>query len=73
MPDEPPSDPITDHVIRVYCAADRCRSVIVGMGGAVPLPLSTENISAVVQAYGTPLPRQELDMAVFELDRLERS
>lgn len=43
------------------------------MGGAVPLPLSTENISAVVQAYGTPLPRQELDMAVFELDRLERS
>lgn len=72
MPDEPPTDPITDHVISVYCAVDRCRSVAVGMGGAVPLPLTTANITAVVEAYGTPLSRRELDAAVFEIDRLER-
>lgn len=74
MPDEPPTDPITDHIISVYCAADRCRGVAVGMGGAVPLPLplTTANITAVVEAYGTPLSRRELDAAVFAIDRLER-
>lgn len=72
VPDEPPSDPITDHIISVYCAADRCRGVAVGMGGAVPLPLTTANITAVVEAYRTPLSRRELDAAVFAIDRLER-
>lgn len=56
----------------MYCAADRCRGVAVGAAGAVPLPLTTANITAVVEAYGTPLSRKELDVAVFAIDRLER-
>lgn len=56
----------------MYCAADRCRGVAVGAAGAVPLPLTTANITAVVEAYGTPLSRKELDAAVFAIDRLER-
>lgn len=42
------------------------------MAGAVPLPLTTANITAVVEAYGTPLSRREIDAAVFAIDRLER-
>ena len=71
VPDEPATDPITDHIISVYCGADRSRGVAVGAAGAVPLPLTTVNITAVVEAYGTPLARRELDAAGFEIDRLE--
>ena len=68
VPDEPPTDAITDHIISVYCAADRGRRVVAGMGAAVPLPLSVSDITAVVEVYGSPLPRRLLDAAVFGLD-----
>lgn len=39
-----------------------------GGAGAVPLTLTTANIIAVVMAYGTPLPRGELEAAVFAME-----
>jgi len=72
VPPEAPSDPITDHIIMTYHAASRCRSVVMGMSGVFPLPLSTADISAVVGAYGTPLSRAELDAAVLAIDGMER-
>lgn len=69
VPDEPPPDPITDHVIGVFRAASRARRYLSGIGGAVALPLSAVEIGQVVDAYGSPLPRVELDVCVLALDR----
>ncbi len=35
----------------------------------VPLPLSAADIGEIVQAYGSPLSRIELDACVFALDK----
>ena len=51
------------------------RSYIQGPKSSIPTTLSAYEINHVVSAYGTVLPREELDMAVFALDReyFERS
>lgn len=66
---EPPSDPITAHILEMYALADRCRGYFVGAKGVVPMPISTRDINDVIAAYGTPLPRELLDAAIFALDR----
>jgi len=33
------------------------------------MPISTRDINDVIAAYGTPLPRELLDAAIFALDR----
>lgn len=48
--------------------ANRSRQYIVGMGGGAPLPLSVADISAVLEAHPSPLPREELDACIFALD-----
>lgn len=48
--------------------ANRARQYIVGMTGTVPLPLSVADITAVLDAHPSPLPREELDACIFALD-----
>lgn len=48
--------------------ANRSRQYAVGMGGAVPLPLSVADITAVLDAHPSPLPRDELDAYILALD-----
>ncbi len=69
VPQEAPADPITDHVIGVFYAANRARRYLVGAGGAVALPLSCVEIGQAVKAYDSPLPRFELDACVLAMDR----
>lgn len=69
VPDEPPSDPITDHTISVFYAANRARRYLAGAGGAVAMPLSAVEIGHAVAAYGSPLARLELDACVLAMDR----
>ena len=38
------------------------------MAGGHPLPLSVADISAVLDAHPSPLPRDELDACIFALD-----
>lgn len=70
MPDGemPEHDTITAHILDVFYMASRSRQYAVGMGGAVPMPLSVVDITAVLDAHPSPLPREELDACVFSLD-----
>lgn len=56
------------HIIDVFLMASRSRQYAVGMGGAAPLPLSVADITAVLDAHPSPLPREELDACIFALD-----
>ena len=69
VPQEAETDPITEHVIGIFWAANRARRYLAGMGGAVALPLSSVEIGQAAQAYGTPLSRTELDACVLAIDR----
>lgn len=69
VPQEAETDPITDHVIGMFWAANRARRYLAGMGGAVALPLSPVEIGQAVGAYGSPLSRVELDACVLAIDR----
>lgn len=66
--DEPENDAITVNILDVFMMANRSRQYIVGMTGAVPLPLSVADITAVLDAHPSPLPREELDACIFALD-----
>jgi len=48
--------------------ASRSRQYAIGAAGGFPLPLSVADITAVVDAHPSPLPREELDASVFALD-----
>ena len=48
--------------------ASRSRRYVSNGMGSVPMALGPEEIEAAVRAYGSPLPRRLLDIAVFELD-----
>lgn len=48
--------------------ANRSRQYAIGMAGSAPLPLSVADISAVLDAHPSPLPREELDACIFALD-----
>lgn len=48
--------------------ASRSRQYAIGAAGGFPLPLSVADITAVVDAHPSPLPREELDACVFALD-----
>ena len=69
VPVEAPADPIIDHVIGVLWAANRAKRYLAGPGGAVVMPLSAVEIGQVVDAYGSPLARVELDACVLAMDR----
>lgn len=68
VPDETPTDPITDHIISMFWVAHRARRYLAGAGGAVALPLSAIEINQVLNAYGSPLTRLELDACLSALD-----
>lgn len=61
-------DAITTHIIDVFLMAGRSRQYAIGMTGAAPLPLSVADITAVLDAHPSPLPREELDACIFALD-----
>lgn len=48
--------------------ANRARKYVVGMAGGFPLPLSVADITAVLDAHPSPLPRDEIDSYIFALD-----
>lgn len=48
--------------------ASRSRRYVSNGMGSVPMALGPEEIEAAVRAYGSPLPRRLLDVAVFGLD-----
>ncbi|MDK6203307.1 hypothetical protein QP097_07520 [Oligella urethralis] len=52
----------------MFLIVSRSRQYIVSMSGGVPLPLSAADITAVLDAYPSPLPREELDIYLFALD-----
>ena len=64
---EPPTDYFINHIINVFELASRSRPYSSGMA-AIPLPLSTKDITNVVEARPVPLPREVLDTVVFEID-----
>ncbi|WP_442592465.1 hypothetical protein ACSBPU_12755 [Parapusillimonas sp. JC17] len=60
------------HIINIYRLTAKARRHIV-LGGmekalAVPQPLSVRDISDVLEAWPSPLPRNELDPCIFRLD-----
>lgn len=48
--------------------ANRSRRYVVGMGGGIPMPLSVADVTAVLDAHPSPLPREELDTCIFAID-----
>ncbi|RMV27967.1 hypothetical protein ALP12_101104 [Pseudomonas savastanoi pv. phaseolicola] len=70
VPDEPPQDPITAYLLNTFRNVCRGRRYISGMGGVFPMPLSAREISDWLDARPSPLPREEVDDVLFELDRL---
>jgi len=48
--------------------ANRARRYVVGAAGGHPLPLSVADISAVLDAHPSWVPRAELDACIFALD-----
>ncbi|MGE1156746.1 hypothetical protein [Pseudomonas kitaguniensis] len=69
VPNEPPQDPITAYLLNTYRGVCRGRRYISGMGGVFPMPLSAREISDWLDARPSPIPREEVDEVVFELDR----
>ena len=53
----------------MFQLANRSRKYVVGVSGAVAMPLSVDDINTVVAAYHSPLPRRELDACIFALDK----
>lgn len=70
MPDEPPTDPITAHLLNSFRNVCRGRRFITTMTGAFPLPLSAREISDWLEAHPSPLPRRHVDEVVFALDAI---
>ncbi|WP_346395243.1 hypothetical protein [Pseudomonas syringae] len=70
VPDEPPQDAITAYLLNTFRGVCRGRRYISGMGGVFPMPLSAREISDWLEARSSPIPREELDDVIFELDRL---
>ncbi|MCI3945550.1 hypothetical protein K0038_02592 [Pseudomonas syringae] len=70
VPDEPPQDSITAYLLNTFRGVCRGRRYISGMGGVFPMPLSAREISDWLDARPSPIPREEVDEVVFELDRL---
>lgn len=70
VPDEPPQDPITAYLLNTFRGVCRGRRYISGMGGVFPMPLSAREISDWLDARPSPIPREEVDDVIFELDRL---
>lgn len=70
VPDEPPQDAITAYLLSTFRGVCRGRRYISGMGGVFPMPLSAREISDWLDARPSPIPREEVDDVIFELDRL---
>ncbi|AZD07571.1 hypothetical protein C4K26_2168 [Pseudomonas chlororaphis] len=67
-PDEPENDPITAYLLNLFRNVCRGRRYITSMAGAFPLPLSAREISDWLESHPSPLPRDEIDEAMFALD-----
>lgn len=70
LPEEPPLDPITKHLLTTFYGVCRGRRFIASMTGAFPLPLSAREISDWLDAHPSPLTRREIDEVVFTLDAI---
>ncbi len=70
VPDEPPQDPLTAYLLNTFRNVCRGRRYISGMGGVFPMPLSAREITDWIDAHPSPIPRDEIDSVLFELDRL---
>lgn len=70
VPDEPPQDPLTAYLLNTFRNVCRGRRYISGMGGVFPMPLSAREITDWLDAHPSPLHREEIDLVLFELDRL---
>ncbi len=70
VPDEPPQDPITAYMLNTFRGVCRGRRYISGMGGVFPMPLSAREISDWLEAHPSPMSRDEIDVVLFELDRI---
>ncbi|PBP34572.1 hypothetical protein CCL11_25635 [Pseudomonas syringae] len=70
VPAEPPQDAITAYLLNTFRGVCRGRRYISGMGGVFPMPLSAREISDWLDARPSPIPQEELDDVIFELDRL---
>lgn len=68
VPDEPPTDPLTNYLLNTFRNVSRARRFITGMAGAFPLPLSAREINDWLEAYPAPLPRRHIDEVIFALD-----
>ncbi len=70
VPDEPRQDPITAYLLNTFRNVCRGRRYISGMGGVFPMPLSAREITDWLESHPSPLDRDEIDLVLFELDRL---
>jgi hypothetical protein len=70
LPEEPPLDPITKHLLTTFYGACRGRRFITSMTGVFPLPLSAREISDWLDAHPSPLSRREIDEVMFVLDAI---
>ncbi|UAW53954.1 hypothetical protein QIT82_gp84 [Pseudomonas phage psageK9] len=70
VPDEPPQDPITAYLLNTFRNVCRGRRYISGMGGVFPMPLSAREITDWIESHPSPIHREEIDLVLFELDRL---
>lgn len=73
MPDEPPEDEVTRHVLNVYSGVTRGRRYLpVMQGKPIPLPIGGREVDEWLHGHPSPLDRDELDACVFALDEAER-
>ncbi|RMV55444.1 hypothetical protein [Pseudomonas amygdali] len=70
VPDEPPQDPITAYLLNTFRGVCRGRRYISGMSGVFPMPLSAREITDWIESHPSPIPREEIDLVLFELDSL---
>lgn len=68
VPDEPPTDAITAYLLNTFRNICRGRRFLATMAGAIPLPLSGREVSDWLEAHPSPMPRDDIDEAMFALD-----
>lgn len=67
LPAVPDSDPVALRLVAIYHLVSRERRYVDG----TPLPLAVSDITAVMTAHPSDLPRWLVDMVIFEIDKHE--
>ncbi len=73
LPDEPPTDELTQYILATYAGIARGRQYMPVFGGRpMPMAIGAREINDWLAGHPSPMERRELDACVFALDAMER-